>query len=63
MAQRVLQVHPKDNVLVALKNLSKGEEITFNGKVYRLQDDIAAKHNFLCRICRRATALSCTVCW
>lgn len=46
MAQRVLQVHPKDNVLVALKNLSKGEEITFNGKVYRLQDDIAAKHKF-----------------
>ncbi|HMR91736.1 MAG TPA: altronate dehydratase family protein [Chitinophagaceae bacterium] len=46
MAQRVLQVHPKDNVLVALKNLSKGEEITFNGELYKLQDDIAAKHKF-----------------
>jgi hypothetical protein len=29
MKQVVLKIHPKDNVLVALKNLAKGETISF----------------------------------
>ncbi len=46
MKQKILQVHPKDNVLVALQNLAKGEEIFFNNKKYTLTEDIPAKHKF-----------------
>jgi len=46
MKQVVLKIHPKDNVLVALKNLSKGETISFEGEEFILQDAIAAKHKF-----------------
>ena len=46
MKQKVLKVHPKDNVIVALHNLSKGEIIPFEGKEYVLQEDIPAKHKF-----------------
>ena len=46
MKQSVLKVHPKDNVIVALKNLSKGETISFEGEEYILQDNINAKHKF-----------------
>ncbi len=44
--QRILQVNPGDNVLVALTDLSKGEELSFNGVTYLLTEDIAAKHKF-----------------
>lgn len=44
--QRILQVHPNDNVLVALTDLRKGEELLFNGERYTLTEDIAAKHKF-----------------
>ncbi|MGK2862234.1 MAG: UxaA family hydrolase [Chitinophagaceae bacterium] len=46
MKQTVLKVHPKDNVLVALKNLSKGEAVQYNDERYVLTDNIAAKHKF-----------------
>jgi altronate hydrolase len=46
MKSNVLKVHPKDNVLVALKNLAKGETISSNGDDYVLQDNIPAKHKF-----------------
>ena len=46
MKHRVLKVNPKDNVLVALSNLKKGETISFEGENYVLQDDINAKHKF-----------------
>lgn len=46
MKHKVLKVHPKDNVIVALTNLSKGETISFEGADYLLQEDIAAKHKF-----------------
>ena len=41
-----LQIHPDDNVLVALQNLSKGQIITWNNKSITLKDDINAKHKF-----------------
>lgn len=44
--QRILQVNPDDNVLVALTDLRKGEELLFNGEHYTLTEDIAAKHKF-----------------
>ena len=46
MKQVVLKVHPKDNVLVALQNLAKGQTINYNGENYVLQDNIPAKHKF-----------------
>ncbi|OQY94317.1 MAG: altronate hydrolase [Sphingobacteriales bacterium UTBCD1] len=44
--QRVLKIHPEDNVLVALRNLSKGEKIPYNGDEYVLQENVPAKHKF-----------------
>src|SRR6476646_8308173 len=46
MKQRVLKVHPNDNVIVALSNLPKNEIINFNSEEFQLQDNIAAKHKF-----------------
>ncbi|MGZ8551810.1 MAG: UxaA family hydrolase [Chitinophagaceae bacterium] len=46
MKQKVLKIHPKDNVLVALQNLSKGETIQYGNEAYILKDDIGAKHKF-----------------
>lgn len=42
--KRFLQIHPSDNMLVALTNLSKGEEIDFNGRHFQLADHIPQKH-------------------
>ena len=46
MSNRVLKIHPKDNVLVALQDLAKGEEVIYAGQSYMLQDAIPAKHKF-----------------
>jgi len=46
MKQKIVQVHPKDNVLVALQDILKGEEIVFNNRKYVLQEDVPAKHKF-----------------
>ncbi|MEJ7738450.1 MAG: altronate dehydratase family protein [Chitinophagaceae bacterium] len=47
MKMNVLKVHPDDNVLVALTNLTKGETISYGGIEYLLQDSIPAKHKFV----------------
>jgi altronate hydrolase len=44
--QKVLKIHAKDNVIVALANLSKEEPVYFEGTDYVLQEDIPAKHKF-----------------
>lgn len=41
-----LQIHPSDNVLVALQDLSKGTVITWNNDSFELQENVAAKHKF-----------------
>ncbi|MFN8252851.1 MAG: altronate dehydratase family protein [Ferruginibacter sp.] len=46
MKQKVLKVHPNDNVLVALTDLKKGDIIAYDGISYTLQDDVKAKHKF-----------------
>ncbi|MCU0322771.1 MAG: altronate dehydratase family protein [Chitinophagaceae bacterium] len=46
MANKVLKVNPKDNVIVALQNLAKGDTVQYNGETYVLQEDIPAKHKF-----------------
>ncbi len=47
MKQKIVKVHPADNVLVALTDLAKGEEITYNEGHFILQDAIPAKHKFV----------------
>ena len=46
MKEHVLKIHPHDNVIVALTDLAKGEEIHLDGQSYRLKDPIPAKHKF-----------------
>lgn len=41
-----LQIHPQDNVLVALQDLPQGKCISFNGHTFELPQDIPAKHKF-----------------
>ena len=45
--QRILKVHPKDNLLVALTDLVKGEIIVHDEDKITLLDDVNAKHKFL----------------
>jgi altronate hydrolase len=42
-----LQIHPDDNVMVALQTLKKGEIITYDKETIVLQEDIPIKHKFL----------------
>jgi altronate hydrolase len=42
----VLKVHPDDNVIVALRDLAKGEEVQLNGNSYGVIEDVPAKHKF-----------------
>lgn len=46
MSNKVLQVHPKDNILVALKDLAAGETVVHNNITYTLAEPITAKHKF-----------------
>jgi len=41
-----LQIHPADNVLVALQDLTSGSLIRLNGHSFSLQEHISAKHKF-----------------
>jgi len=44
--QKVLQLDPSDNVLIALTDLKPGEEVQFNGSQYSLVSRVPAKHKF-----------------
>jgi altronate hydrolase len=46
MKQRILKVHPSDNVVVALTDLQAGEQLEYAGKTYTVTDAIPAKHKF-----------------
>jgi altronate hydrolase len=43
---RVLQLNPRDNVLVVLGDLRSGEQIGFSGRTFTLRTDVPAKHKF-----------------
>ncbi|MDJ1500554.1 altronate dehydratase family protein [Xanthocytophaga agilis] len=45
--RHLLKVHPSDNVIVALTDLSKGQTLTYEGETYILQDNIQQKHKFV----------------
>src|SRR5271155_2019739 len=49
MQNSVLQLDSRDNVLVALTPLRKGESIPFSGDTYSLLSDIPAKQKFVTR--------------
>jgi len=49
MNNKVLQLNPRDNVLVALQNLSQGDSLTFNQVSYSLASPVHAKHKFAIR--------------
>ncbi|MBB6270775.1 altronate hydrolase [Pedobacter cryoconitis] len=46
MNNRILKIHPKDNIIVALADLKAGETIHYQGTDYILTEDIPAKHKF-----------------
>src|SRR5215217_2925516 len=46
MSQKILKIHPHDNVIVALQDIPKGEILSYNGRNYETIDDIPAKHKF-----------------
>jgi altronate hydrolase len=46
MKQRVLKVHPEDNIIVALDTLNKGETILYGSFKINLIEDISPKHKF-----------------
>src|SRR6202043_3446268 len=45
--RRVLRLDPRDNALVALMDLRKGETVPFDGRGYQLLSDVPAKHKFI----------------
>lgn len=45
--ERVLRLDARDNVLVALTDLRKGETVSYLGNDYSLLSDVSAKHKFL----------------
>lgn len=44
--KKYLQIHPNDNVLVALQDLPQGTEIEWQNNRFQLLENIAAKHKF-----------------
>ena len=63
MKQRVLKVHPDDNVIVALQDIAKGETVKYNGKSYKIVDDIPAKHKFFENDMNAGDEVTCMVYW
>jgi altronate hydrolase len=49
MHRNVLQLDPRDNVLIALTDLKAGERIEFAREIYTLAKDVPAKHKFVMR--------------
>jgi altronate hydrolase len=46
MHSNILQLDPRDNVLIALTELDAGESVAFNGRQYQLPKSVPAKHKF-----------------
>lgn len=44
--KKILKIHPSDNVIVALKDLTKGECVEHNEQQYQMLENIPAKHKF-----------------
>jgi altronate hydrolase len=57
MSQAVIKIHPRDNVLVALKDFSKGTTIPYENQIYILQDNVKAKHKIFMHDMRAGSAI------
>jgi altronate hydrolase len=44
---KVLQLDPRDNVLIALEDIREGETVTFGGKSWKLATAVPRKHKFV----------------
>lgn len=44
--KKIIKIHSADNVIVALKDLEKGERVTYEDQAYEIQEHIPAKHKF-----------------
>jgi len=49
MGSNVLQLDPRDNVLIALTDLKAGAQVQFGGASYNLSKSVPAKHKFATR--------------
>ncbi len=49
MQKQVLQLDPRDNVLIALTDLKQGQTVEYSGDAYSLVSSIPAKHKFAMR--------------
>ena len=47
MLEKILHIHPKDNVLVALSDLAAGESVVFETNEYILSEAVPGKHKFV----------------
>src|ERR1700677_146283 len=47
MQSKVLKIDPRDNVLIALTDLRKGDVVDFLGTNYQVASDVSAKHKFV----------------
>ncbi len=47
MAKAALRLHPEDNVLIALRDLRKGESVEADGHSFAMTSDVSAKHKFV----------------
>lgn len=43
---KILKIHPKDNIVVALRDLMKGDTIKLEDDEFKLFSNVAAKHKF-----------------
>jgi altronate hydrolase len=47
MASQLLKVHPSDNVIVALRDIPAGTDVSLDDRHYALQYGVSAKHKFV----------------
>ncbi|MDP4679300.1 MAG: UxaA family hydrolase, partial [Cyclobacteriaceae bacterium] len=43
---KLLKLHPKDNILVALQDIQKNEIVEFEGSKILMKEDTSSKHKF-----------------
>ena len=46
MKNKLLKVHPNDNIIVALRDFKAGEQVDWDGATFELLEDIPVKHKF-----------------
>ncbi|WKN33057.1 altronate dehydratase family protein [Porifericola rhodea] len=47
MRNKILKIHPQDNLIVALDELSAGEVVSWENESFTIQNDIPPKHKFV----------------